>query len=135
MYDCDFSFTYNDVVYTFTHVENMTIEDPERTRITRGSNAGNKVGIEYKEGIKEAKTITLTVLGMSAAEHNLLKQIYNARDRVEVSCISRSDGSSKVGKNAILSQSPKQLTMDDSPESMNIALMFESFDVEEVLKT
>lgn len=135
MYDCDFSFTYNDQVYTFTEVESFTFDDPERTRLTRGANAGNKVGIAYKEGLKDAKTVTLTVIGMPVDVHNLLKKIYTGRERVDVSAISRVDGSSKIAKNAILSQSPKQLSMDDSAESMNTALIFESFDVEEVHKS
>lgn len=135
MYDCDFSFTYNNTVYTFSEVESFAIDDPERTRLTRGANASNKLGIAYKEGLKDAKTVTVTVLGMPADVHNLLKRIYDRRERVDVGAISRIDGSSKIAKNAILSQSPKQLSMDDSAESMNTALIFESFDVDEVHKS
>lgn len=135
MYDCDFGVTIGGVNYNFTHVENLQIEDPERTRLIRGSNAGNTLGLAYKEGLKEAKTITLTVLGMPKEVHDLLKQAYSNRDRLDCFCISRVDGSSKIAKNAVLAQSPKQLNMDDSPESLNTALIFESFDVEEVHKS
>jgi hypothetical protein len=135
MYDCDFGVTIGGVNYDFTHVENLQIEDPERTRLIRGSNAGNKEGLVYKEGLKEAKTITLTVIGMSVEVHNLLKAAYTNKTRVDCYCISRTDGSSKIGKNAILAQSPKQLSMDDSAESMNTALIFETFDVEEIHKS
>lgn len=135
MYDCDFGVTLNGVNYQFDHVEGLQIEDPERTRLIRGSNAGNKLGLVYKEGLKEAKTITLTVIGMPAEVHNLLKAAYDSRTRLDCFTISRVDGSSKIAKNAVLAQSPKQLQMDDSPESLNTALIFESFDVEEVHKT
>lgn len=135
MYDCDFGFTLNGVNYDFEHVDNLQIEDPERTRLTRGANAGNKLGLIYKEGLKEAKILTLTVIGMPFDVHNLLKKAYQDKTRVDCYCISRVDGSSKIAKNAILSQSPKQLTMDDTAESLNTALVFESFDVEEVHKT
>lgn len=135
MYDCDFSLTIRGKVYTFTEVENLQIEDPERTRLIRGSNAGNKSGLVYKEGLKEAKTITLTVIGMPPELHNLLKDVYEKRERVDCNCISRVDGSSKIAKNAILAQSPKQLQLDDSPESLNTALIFESFDVSEEHKS
>lgn len=135
MYDCDFSVTIRGQVYTFTEVENLQIEDPERTRLIRGSNASNKTGLVYKEGLKEAKTVTLTVIGMPAEVHNLLKDVYNKKERVDCNCISRVDGSSKAARNAILAQSPKQLNMDDSAESMNTALIFESFDVDEVHKS
>src|ERR1044072_338375 len=114
IYDCDFGFTYNGVNYDFTHVDSMAIEDPERTRLVRGANAGNKLGLVYKEGIKDAKTITVTILGVSAEIYSLLKQAYDNRDRLDAYCVSRVDGSSKIAKNAILSQEPKQLSVDDS---------------------
>lgn len=134
MYDCDFGVTLNGVNYDFTHVEKLEIDDPETTKLIRGSNAGNKVGISYKEGLKEAKKITLTVIGMATAVHNLLKTAYAEGTRMDCYCISRADGSSKIAKNAVLSQAPKQLSMDDSPESLNTALIFESFDIDEVHK-
>lgn len=134
MYDCDFGVTLGGVNYLFTHVENMQIEDPERTKLIRGANAGNKTGLVYQEGVKEAKTVTLTVIGMEVAVHDLLKKAYKDKTRMDCFCISRADGSSKVAKNAILSQSPKQLTMDDSSDSLNTALVFESFDIDEIHK-
>lgn len=127
--------TLGGVNYDFEHVENLQIEDPERTRLTRGGNAGNKIGISYKEGTKEAKTITLTIIGIPMALHNLFKQAYADRTRMDCYCVSRIDGSGKLAKNAILSQEPKQLTIDDSAESMNMALMFESYDVSEIHKS
>ena len=135
MSDCDFGFTLDGVNYDFTHVQGLQIEDPERTRLIRGANAGNKLGLIYKEGTKEAKTITLTVLGMPVDVHNLLKGAYNDRKRLDCYCVSRVDGSSKIAKNAVLVQSPKQLSMDDSAESLDTALIFESFDIDEVHKT
>lgn len=135
IYDCDFGFTYNDVNYDFDHVDDLTIENPERTRLIRGANASNKTGLIYKEGIKDAKTLTLTIIGVSVDIHNLLKQIYKDRARVDFYCVSRADGSSKIGKNAILSQEPLQLSVNESADSMNMALVFESYDVEEVHKS
>ncbi len=135
MYDCDFSLTIRGQTYTFTEVDNMQLEDPERTKLIRGANAGNKTGIAYKEGLKEAKILTLTVMGMPAELHTLLKDVYEKKERIDCNCISRVDGSGKIAKNAILSQSPKQLNMDDTPDSMHTALIFESFDVSEVHKS
>ncbi len=135
LYDCDFGVTLAGVNYDFEHVENLQIEDPERTRLIRGGNASNKTGLVYKEGIKEAKTITLTVKGMPAELHALLKAAYADKTRMSCYCVSRVDGSSKIAKNSILSQEPKQLTLDDSSDSMNTALVFESFDISEVHKT
>lgn len=134
LYDCDVGLTIRGVNYDLTHVEDVELEDPERTKLIRGSNAGNTLGIVYKEGLKEAKILTMNVIGLDVALHNLLKEVYALRERLDVYVISRSDGSSKISKNAVLSQSPKQLSLNDSPESMNTALVFESFDVEEVHK-
>lgn len=135
MYECDFIVTIDGVNYQFTHVEGLQIEDPERTRLIRGANAGNKLGLSYKEGLREAKVITLTVLDIPAELHNVLKTAYAEQKRMDVAVVSRADGSSKIAKNAVLSQDPKQLNMDDSAESLNVALVFESFDVSEVHKS
>ncbi len=135
LYDCDVGVTLEGVTYSFVHVDEVTYEDPETTKLIRGANLGNKLGLAYKEGSKEAKKIGLTVKGMPAELHTLLKNAYANQTRMGVFCISRVDGSSKTGKNCILSSSPKQLKLDDSPESMNTTLQFESFDIDEVHKT
>lgn len=135
MYDCEIGLTIRGVNYALDHVDNVSIEDPERTRLIRGANAGNKLGLDYKEGLKEAKTITTSVISIPKALHDLLKDVYNTRERLDFYCIARSDGSSKIAKNCVLSQSPKQLTLDDSAESLNTALILESFDVDEIHKS
>jgi hypothetical protein len=134
IYECDFGLTLNGVNYDFDHVQNLQIENPERTRLVRGANAGNKVGLVYKEGIKDAKTITLTIIGMPLELHNLLKQAYDDKTRMDCYCVQRSTGSAKIAKNTVLSQEPIQLLIDDSPDSMNTSLVFESYDVSEVYK-
>ncbi len=134
IYNCDFGITLNGVNYNFTHVDKLTIEDPEKTRLTRGANAGNKTGLVFHEGTKEAKTITVTILGMAADIFGLLKSAHDEDTRMDVFCVSREDGSSKIAKNAVLCQEPKQLSLDDSAESMNVDLIFESFDMSEIHK-
>lgn len=135
IYDCDFSVTINGIAYNFEQVDSLVIDDPETTRLVRGNNAGNKVGMVYREGVKDAKKITVTVLNMPKDIHDLLQSAYENETRMDVNCISRTDGSSKIAKDAILSQEPKQLNLDDSPEAMNVALNFESYNVKEVRKT
>lgn len=135
IYDCDFGIKLNGVNYDFTHVNNLTIEDPENTKLTRGANAGNKLGLVYREGIKDPKRITVTIMGMDAELKAVLDAAYADQSRLDVYAISRADGSSKMAKNAVLSQQPQQLTIDDSADSMNVALAFESFDLSEVHKS
>lgn len=134
LYDCDIGITIDGVRYDFEHVDSVTVDDPERRRLVRGANAGNKTGLNYREGVKDAKTLTTSVIAIPPALHALLKTAYDEETRMDVHCISRKNASGKFAKNAILSQRPQQLTLDQSPESLNTALIFESFDVEDVLK-
>lgn len=135
IYDCDFGVTLDGVNYDFEHVQSLQIEDPERTRLVRGGNASNKLGLIYKEGIKDAKTTTVTLIGIPVAVYTVLKAAYVDKTRLDCYCVSRVDGSSKISKNAVLSQEPRQLSLDDSAESMNVTLVFESYDVSEVHKS
>lgn len=135
IYNSDFGMKLTGVNYTFTHVENMTIEDPENNKLVRGANGGDKIGLVYKEGIKEPKKVTVTIKGMSLALKAALDQAFNDKSRLDVWCIDRSDGSSKMAKNAIICTQPQQLTIDENADSMNVALIFESYDLSEVHKT
>lgn len=136
VYNSDFGMKISGVNYDFTHVDNMQIEDPEFNRLIRGANAANKSGLVYKEGGKEPKRITVTIMGMSPELKAVLDGCFKDRTRIEaVYCIDRTDGSGKMAKDAILSQQPQQLTVDESPESMSVALIFESFDLSEIHKS
>jgi hypothetical protein len=135
IYNSDFGIKLNGVNYDFTHVDSLTIEDPEFNRLVRGANATNKEGLVYKEGGKEPKRVTVTIMDMTAALKAVLDSCFSEKTRIDaVYCIDRSDGSGKMAKSAILAQQPQQLTVDESPESMAVNLIFESFDLSEVHK-
>jgi len=134
LYDCDVGVDINGVHYDFPHVDSIAIDDPLRVRLTRGVNATNDEGIAFTEGTKEAKTITIPVMNLSKAVFDLLVQAFKNKTRMNGYCISRANGAQKYWKKAILSQEPQQLTVDDSAESMNVSLIFESFAVSEVHK-
>lgn len=134
LYDCDVGITLAGENYEFTHVDSVSVEDPTRHKLIRGANAGNKVGLAYTEGVKEAKTVTTSVIEIPAALHDRLKLAFNDKERMDFWAISRVNGSSKIAKNAILAQEPQQPTLDESPESMNTPLVFESFDVSDIVK-
>jgi hypothetical protein len=135
IYDCDFGVKINGAPYDFEHVAELQIEDPEKNRLTRGANSKNKIGLAYKEGLKEPKRWTIPILNMSAELKTVLDDCFTNQTRVEVYCIDRNDGSSKMAKNAILCNKPQQLTVDESAESMNVHLEFETFDSSEVHKS
>jgi hypothetical protein len=131
IYECDFGIKVDGTSYDFEHVAQVTVEDPERNRLTRGINAKNTTGLVYKDGLKDPKRWTVPILQMSAALKAVLDDCFVNQTRLEVYCIKRSDGSSKMAKNAVLSNRPQQLTLDDSAESMQVSLEFETFESSE----
>lgn len=135
VYNSDFGVKVNGVNYDFDHVDSLVIEDPESTKLTRGANAGNKMGLVYKEGVKDPKRWTVKILGMSTEIKQMLDACYVNQTRVDVYCIDRGDGSSKMGRNAVLAQQPQQLTVDETPESLAVDLIFETFDPVEIFKS
>lgn len=135
IYRCDFGIKVGGTSYDFEHVQQVTIEDPERNRLTRGNNAKNMTGLAYKDGLKDPKRWTIPILNMSVALKAVLDDCFKNQTRLEVYCIDRDDGSSKWAKNAILSNLPQQLTLDDTAESMQVSLEFETFDSSEVHKS
>lgn len=134
LYECDVGIKLDGVAYEVPNVVEVQIEDPERNRLTRGNNPNNKVGITFKDGIRDPKKWTMPFMNMSADLKSLLDSAFVDQKRLEVYAISRKDGSSKMAKNAVLSNRPQQLTLDDSAESMHVSLEFESFDLSEVHK-
>lgn len=135
LYNCDLGIKIAGVNYDFEHVANLQIEDPENTKLIRGANGTSKTGLVYKEGLKDPKKITCTILGMSIELKAVLDAAFLDKTRMDVFCIDRVDGSSKMAKNSILCTQPQQLNVDESPDSMNVALIFESFDLSEVHKS
>lgn len=135
IYNCDIGIKVDSVNYQFEDVVEVQIEDGERNRLTRGANGTNKVGLAYRDGIKDPKRWTIPILNMSAELKALLDSCYDNQTRVDVYCIDRNDGSSKMAKNAVLSNRPQQLTLDESAESMNVSLEFETFDSSEQHKS
>jgi len=134
IYKCDFGIKVDGTSYDFEHVAQVQIEDPERNRLTRGNNAKNMTGIAYKDGLRDPKRWTIPILQMSAALKAVLDDCFKNQKRLEVYAIDRDTGSSKMAKNAILSNAPQQLTLDDTAESMQVSLEFETFDSSEVHK-
>jgi hypothetical protein len=135
LYECDVGIKIDGIAYEVPNVVEVQVEDPERNRLTRGNNPNNKVGITFKDGIRDPKKWTMPFMSMSADLKGVLDSAFVDQTRMEVYAISRKDGSSKMAKNAVLSNRPQQLTLDDSAESMHVSLEFESFDLSEVHKS
>lgn len=127
IYDCDFGIKVEGTSYDFEHVAQVTIDDPERNRLTRGNNAKNTTGIAYKEGLKDPKKWTVPILNMSAALKSVLDGCFESQTRLDVYCIDRKGNGSKWAKSGILCNRPQQLTIDDTAESMQVSLEFETF--------
>ncbi len=135
IYNSDFGFVLGGQKYYFDDVKGLTIDDPEKNNLTRGANGTNKIGLSFKEGLKDAKRWTVTIMNMSAALKNVLEAAFNAQSRMDVFCVDRSDQSSKWGKNSLLANRPQQLSLDDSADSIDVHLEFVTFDSTEVHKS
>lgn len=134
LYNCDVGIKKDGQTYNFTHVVSVAINDPEKNNLTRGANAGNKIGISYREGLREPKTFTIPILDMTSDIKALLDDAYDNQSRLDVFAIDRSTGSGKLARNAILVNKPQQLQLDDSVDSMNVSLEFATFDSTEDFK-
>ena len=134
IYNCEFGYKKNGVNYSFPDVDELQIDDPERNRLTRGSNASNKDGLIYRDGVKDPKRWTIPILNMSVALKESLDETFTNADRIDVYCVDKTNGSTKWLRGAILCNAPQQLALDATPESMNVSLEFESFRSEEILK-
>lgn len=135
MYECDFGVKINGVSYDFTDVAEVQVEDPLRNRLVRGSNGKNTTGLTYRDGVRDPKRWTIPILNMSIDLKAVLDSAFENATRLDVYCISRKDGSSKMLKSAVLCNQPQQLTIDETPESMNVSLEFEGFQSDEVHKS
>src|SRR5665213_1907070 len=106
LYECDLGVKINGVSYDFPHIQDLTIENPEKTKLVRGSNGTNKEGLIYKEGLKDPKVITVNIMGMNIDLKTVLDSAYDNQTRVDVYVVNRKDGSSKIARNAVLSSQP-----------------------------
>jgi len=134
IFNCDFGVKIDGVPYEFDHVAEVQIENPEKTRLTRGANGKSKVGLRFKEGLSQPKMIRIPILGMTVELKGVLDKAYNDQQRLEVYFIDRKTGSSGIGKNAVLTNQPIQLSMGETEENLRVALEFETFDYVETLK-
>lgn len=134
IYNCDFGFKLDSTNYDFEDVVSLSVESVRRTRLTRGANAKNKAGIVFEEGVREPDKWTVIIQNMSEALQLVLLDAYKNKKRLDVYAIDRTSGSSKMARTGVLSNQPQQLTLDDSPDSMNVQLEFETFDSTEVHK-
>lgn len=131
MTNCDFGWNYNDVKYDFDHVESVTIEDPEMVTLVRGSNKKNKEGIVITQGGKDPKVVTVVLIGISKTLFDAFKACWDAQARSECWIVDRSDGSARFVKQAIISKQPRQLSIGEDPDNLNVTVEFHSFDIQE----
>ena len=134
IYQSDAGLIVDGNTYYFEHLESVTIEDPERVKLTRGANTFNKKGLVYREGAKEPKRILATLLGVSIELFNLMDEVHGEEKRIEFFFIDRKSGSSMIAKDAIISQKPRQLEIGETPESMNVNVEIETFNLQETRK-
>lgn len=135
--DADVGFTLNGTNYTFEHIDNVTIDDPQLKHLTRGANASSKSGLMYTEGQSSPKVLTFTLKGASVAHLNLLKDHYAEQsedERIDFWVIDRKTGSIMSAKDAILQKEPRQASISEGEDNLNIDVMIETFNLTDNVK-
>jgi hypothetical protein len=126
--DCDVGFSVNGVNYDLEY-DSCLLDDPQRKSLVRGANASNLTGLVFTEGMKNPKVMTIQAFNVSAAIFALAKGLYDAETRVEAYAIDRKTGSSRTMRKALLTKPPRQLSIAEGPDSLNVEFIFESFEL------
>src|SRR5574344_2327987 len=108
---CNFGFVYNGTRYEFEDIDSDIVDNPHETGLTRGMNAKNKSGLEYESNLDQPIIRTQIVKNIPIEIINLLGDIYKKKGRLDIFCIDRIDGTSRISKNAVLKKKPTQLNV------------------------
>lgn len=129
---CDAYFSRNGVDYSLTGViDTSALEDPEEKQLTRGAFAGNKTGLIYTSGIKDSKTVTVRLVGLSAEYATLLNEMYKKEERTDFKVIDRKTGRRATFKDAIVGKRIIQENMGgEGDEEMAANLILRTYNVE-----
>lgn len=130
LYECQVGIEVNGTNYNFDHIRSVTLENPERNNLMRGVNAPTSEGLAFKEGMMEPKTISVPVIEMAKEVFDLLRSCFDNQTRLTFFVVDK-QGQSFYGKKCLLAQTPMQLTLDDSAESMDCTLEFVTFLIEQ----
>lgn len=129
---CDFGFSYGGVNYDFTKdVVSAVINDPRETSLTRGNTGTDTVGIEYDMNISQPIESTITLRDLTKTMRDLIVSIYDSKARISGYIIDRLTGDNRQIKNAIIAKTPRQETIGEGEESVQLTLILRSFDVKE----
>ncbi len=129
----DAGFSLGDGNYTFTDVDTIQYTYNEKNHLTRGASGQNRVGVDYKEGLKTPDTAEIRITDCSVAIYKLLLQVFKDRSRINVWFIDRTTGEGYTYKNCVVRDKPRQTEIAEGAESIAFMLAVESFDVSEKL--
>lgn len=129
---CDAYFSRNGVDYNLTAViDSAQLEDPEEKQLTRGSFAGNKTGLIYTSGIKDSKTVTVRLIGLSAEYGSMLNDMYEQEERTDFKIVDRKTGRRATFKEAIIGKRIVQENMGEGgDDEMAATLILRTYQVE-----
>ena len=126
--DCDVGFTYSGVNYEF-EADQVVIEDPETKGLVRGANSKNITGLVFTEGMKTPKTVTATVMNVPGSLFAILESIYANDERIDFYIVDRKTGSSRICKESLLTQVPRQLTVGEGADAFNVEVKLNTFQI------
>jgi hypothetical protein len=127
----DAGFSLNDSNYTFSDVDILNFTYSAKNHLTRGASGQNRIGIDYKEGLKTPDVLEIKVVDCSVAIYKLLLDCFNNRTRINAWFLQRNTGEGYTYKNALVRDKPRQTEISETAESLSFMLAVESFDVSE----
>lgn len=131
--NCDIGLTIRDVNYDFEDLDVAEQEDPRQINLKRGAIGKSTSGIPYGEGWGDPMVHTFTLVNIPSALLTLLREIFNKKgiERLSGYIIDRNTGSSRTIKKAVLGAEPKQLSIGEGADSLNIQVVLRSYVSEE----
>lgn len=127
--NCVCGFVYNDTTYEFSDFDVLNFTYNTRNRLTRGANGANKKGISYKEGVKTADALSITIMDCEVETYDLLLKLYEKEERILFFITDKETGKRMTMGDAIITDKPRQTTVGEGEESLTFTLNLESFNV------
>ncbi|MDR2708363.1 MAG: hypothetical protein LBC07_00100 [Elusimicrobiota bacterium] len=112
--------------YEFRGLHTFTIENPQMTHLTRGSDGLDRYGIEYSEGNSQPIVVT-AVVRTTQNFFPVFQGFYKDQTRINVTLIDRNDARVIRLEDALLQKLPMQASIEESEDSVNVEFVFESF--------
>lgn len=125
----DCGFTYKNKNYDFSDFDSIKYTYTQKNNLTRGANGQNKVGIAYKEDLKNPDIAEALIVDCSPEIYSLLNKIKEKQERISFWFVDRKTGEGLTYKNAIIADQPLQPEIGEGADKISFMLKVLSYDL------